>query len=105
VNSDFCLVLCKVGALRWVIWRKDRDFGCSRTEFGLTTEVLTGVWKELQDESHNLYFSLDISVIKSRRTRWAGHVARMGKAEMNAVFLWENIREINHLEELRINVG
>jgi hypothetical protein len=29
----------------------------------------------------------------------------MGKAEMNAVFLWENIREINHLEELRINVG
>ena len=80
MNSDFCLVLCNVGALRWVIWRKDTDFGCSRTEFGLKTEVLTGVWKELQDENNNLCFSPDIiSVIKSRRTRWAGHVARMGK--------------------------
>jgi hypothetical protein len=29
---------------------------------------------------HNLYSSPDIiRMIKSRRTRWAGHVARMGK--------------------------
>jgi hypothetical protein len=94
VYSDFCLALCKADALRWVIWRKDTDFSCSRTEFGLETEELTGVWKELQDESHNLYFSPDvISVIKSRRTRWAGHVARMGKKrEMNAVFFYGKTR-------------
>jgi hypothetical protein len=32
------------------------------------------------DELHNLYFSPNIvRVIKSRRMRWAGHVARMGE--------------------------
>jgi len=31
------------------------------------------------DESHNLYSSPNnITVIKSRRMRWAGHVARIG---------------------------
>jgi hypothetical protein len=29
--------------------------------------------------SPNLYYSPDIGVIKSRRIRWAGHVARMGE--------------------------
>jgi hypothetical protein len=32
------------------------------------------------DELHSLYFSLTIvRVIKSKRMRWAGHVARMGE--------------------------
>jgi len=82
VKSDFCLVVCKVGALRCDIWRKGTDLGCCRTEFGPKREELRGVWKELQDEIHNLYFSpVIISVIKSRRTRWAGDVARMGKKQ------------------------
>jgi hypothetical protein len=35
--------------------------------------------KILHDELHNLYSSPNIvRVIKSRRLRWAGHVARMG---------------------------
>jgi hypothetical protein len=88
------------------MWRKDADFGCSRTEFGLKTEVLTGVWKELQGERHNLYFSpYIISVIKSRRARWVGHVARMGKNRNECSVFMGNMRKINHLEELRINVG
>jgi hypothetical protein len=34
----------------------------------------------LREELHNLYLSLDIvREIKSRRTRWAGHVARTGE--------------------------
>jgi hypothetical protein len=39
-----------------------------------------GSWKKLHnDELHSLYSSLNIvRVIKSRRTRWAGHVACMG---------------------------
>jgi hypothetical protein len=38
------------------------------------------------DELHNLYSSPNIvRVIKSRRMRWAGHVARMGMGE---VFTW-----------------
>jgi hypothetical protein len=38
-----------------------------------------GSWRKLHnDELHSLYSSPDIvSVIKSRRMRWAGHVARM----------------------------
>jgi hypothetical protein len=40
-----------------------------------------GSWRKLHnDELHSLYFSPNIvRVIKSRRTRWAGHVARMGE--------------------------
>jgi hypothetical protein len=40
-----------------------------------------GSWRKLHnDELHSLYFSPNIvRVIKSRRMRWAGHVARMGE--------------------------
>jgi hypothetical protein len=40
-----------------------------------------GSWTKLhEDEFHNLYSSPNIvRVIKSRRMRWAGHVARMGE--------------------------
>jgi PAS domain-containing protein len=39
------------------------------------------LWGKLHnDELHNLYSSPNIvRVIKSRRTNWAGHVARMGE--------------------------
>jgi hypothetical protein len=42
---------------------------------------VTGDWRKLHnDELHNLYSSPNIiRVIKSRRMRWAGHVARMGE--------------------------
>jgi hypothetical protein len=38
-------------------------------------------WRRLHNEElHNFYASPDIiRVIKSRRMRWAGHVARMGE--------------------------
>jgi hypothetical protein len=39
-----------------------------------------GSWKNCTDELHSLYSSSNIvRVIKSRRMRWAGHVARMGE--------------------------
>jgi hypothetical protein len=40
-----------------------------------------GSWRKLHnDEPHDLYSSLNIvRVIKSRRMRWAGHVAHMGE--------------------------
>jgi hypothetical protein len=40
-----------------------------------------GSWRKLHnDELHDLYSSPNIvRVIKSRRMRWAGHVARMGE--------------------------
>jgi hypothetical protein len=42
---------------------------------------VTGEWRKLHNEElHNLYSSPDIiGQVKSRRMRWAGHVARMGE--------------------------
>jgi hypothetical protein len=49
--------------------------------FGPTRDEVTGEWRKLHNgELHNLYSSPDIiRQIKSRRMRWAGHVARMGE--------------------------
>jgi hypothetical protein len=50
-----------------------RIFGPKREEDGSRRKLHN-------DEVHNLYSSLNIvRVIKSRRMRWAGHVARMGQ--------------------------
>jgi hypothetical protein len=38
-----------------------------------------------------------IRVIKSRRMRWVGHVARMGKREVHKGFWWGNMSEKHHL--------
>jgi hypothetical protein len=42
---------------------------------------VTGEWRKLHNEElHNLYSSPSINrIIKSKRMRWAGHVARMGE--------------------------
>jgi hypothetical protein len=49
--------------------------------FGPKRDEETGEWRKLHSgELHNLYSSPDIiRQIKSRRMRWAGHVARMGE--------------------------
>ena len=50
-----------------------------RRIFGPKRDGVTGEWRKLHNEELNdLYFSPNIvRVIKSRRMRWAGHVARM----------------------------
>jgi hypothetical protein len=50
-----------------------------RGTFGQKRDEVTGEWRKLHNEGlHNLYSSPSIiRVIKSRRIRWAGHVARM----------------------------
>jgi hypothetical protein len=42
---------------------------------------VTGEWRKMHNEElHNLHSSPDIiRQVKSRRMRWAGHVARMGE--------------------------
>ena len=48
-----------------------------RRVFGIKRDTY-GEWRRLHKELHSLYRSSNIvRVIKSRRLRWAGHVARM----------------------------
>jgi hypothetical protein len=48
--------------------------------FGPKTDKVKREWRRLHNgELYDLYFSLNIiRVVKSRRMRWAEHVARMG---------------------------
>jgi hypothetical protein len=52
-----------------------------RKIFGPKRDQVTGEWRKLQNEElRYLYSSLSIiKIMKSRRMRWAGHVARMGE--------------------------
>jgi hypothetical protein len=52
-----------------------------RRIFGPKKDEVTGGWrKQNNEELHGLYSSPGIvRVIKARRMRWAGHVARMGE--------------------------
>jgi len=67
-------------------WREERKLRVFenmvlRRIFGPRRDEVTGEWRGLYNEELNdLYPSPNIvRVIKSRRMRWAGHVARMGE--------------------------
>jgi hypothetical protein len=70
-----------------------------REIFGPKRGEVTGEWRKLHNEELNdLYCAPNIvRVIKSRRMRWAGHVARMG--EEYTGFWWGNLRERDNLED------
>jgi hypothetical protein len=74
-----------------------------RRIFGPKRDEVTGEWRELHNEELNdLYSSPNIvHVIKSRRVRWAAHVAHMGegRGEVYTGFWWVNLREGDHLED------
>jgi hypothetical protein len=52
-----------------------------RKVFGPKRDEVTGEWRKLHKEELNYLYSLPniVRVVKSRRMRWAGHVARMGE--------------------------
>jgi hypothetical protein len=52
-----------------------------RRIFGPKRDDVTGEWRKLHNEElRDLYYSPSIiRIIKSRRMKWVGHVARMGK--------------------------
>jgi hypothetical protein len=52
-----------------------------RRIFGPKRDEMTGEWRQLHNEELRDLYSLSsiIRIIKSRRMRWAGHVARMGE--------------------------
>ena len=72
-----------------------------RRVFGHKRDEATGEWRKLHNEELSvLYCSPNIvRVIKSRRMRWAGHVARMERGEAYTGFWWSNLMERDHLED------
>jgi hypothetical protein len=72
---------------------------------GPKRDEATGEWRRLHNEELNdLYSSPNIiRVIKSRRVRWAGHVARMGGKEVHTGFCWGDLREGDHLGDPGVN--
>jgi hypothetical protein len=52
-----------------------------RRVFGPKKDEVTGDWRKLHNEELNDLYSLPniVRVVKSRRMRWAGRVARMGE--------------------------
>jgi hypothetical protein len=59
--------------------REEHRLRVLRRIFGPKREEVTGEWRKLHNEElHDLYSSPSIiKIMKARRMRWAGHVARM----------------------------
>ena len=76
-----------------------------RRIFGPTREEVTGEWRKLHNEELNdLYCSPNIvRVIKSRRMRWAGHVALMEEGRVVYRVWWGNLRVRDHVGDLGVD--
>jgi hypothetical protein len=63
-----------------------------------------GLWRKLHnDELHSLYYSPNIvRVIKSRRMRWAEHVACRGRGEAFTGFWLRGPKVRGHWEDLGV---
>jgi hypothetical protein len=69
-----------------------------RRIIGLKRNGVTGGWRKLQNyEFHNLYASSSIMrIMKSRRIRWTGPLALMGRRGMHTGYWWESWKERVH---------
>jgi len=68
---------------------------------GRKRDEVTGEWRKIHNEEPNdLYSSPDIVwVIKTRKMRWAGHVASMDENRGVYRVWWGNLRSRDHLED------
>ena len=80
------------------------DLVMLRRIFGSRKDEVTGERRRLHNEKLNdLYSSPNIvRVIKSRRMRWAGHVACMGEERGCIGSWWGNWREGDHWGDLGV---
>jgi hypothetical protein len=68
-----------------------------RNIFGHMRDEATGGWRKLHNEELRKFYSSPsiIRMIKSRRMRWVGHIAHMGRG-IHIRFWWENQKERDH---------
>jgi hypothetical protein len=82
--------------------RYEYDQNTQSEDGEIITEILVIVMSYFNRESeyssqYNECFSPSIiRIIKSRRIRWAGHVARMGRRGTRIDYWWESQRERDH---------
>ena len=64
--------------------------------FGSKRDEVTGEWRKLHNEKLNDPYCTPyiVWVIKSRRMRWAGHVARMGRRAVYRVLVDKSRRTL-----------
>jgi hypothetical protein len=69
-----------------------------RRIFGSKRDEVTGEWRKLHNEElHDLYSSPSIiRMVKARRMRWAGHVARMARRGTHIGCWWKSQRDGGH---------
>ena len=70
-----------------------------RRTYGAKRDEVAGEWRKLHNEELNGLYSSPyiVRVLKSRRMRLAGHVARRGRREAYTGCWWGNLRERDHL--------
>jgi hypothetical protein len=68
-----------------------------RRILGPKRDEVTGEWRKLHNEENRDFYFLPsiIRIIKSRRMRWAGHVARMGRRGTLLDYSWESQKKID----------
>jgi hypothetical protein len=72
-----------------------------RRKFGPKREPVTGRWRRLESEFHNLHpLPCNIRVTKSRRIKLSGHVAHTIELRMHTKFWSENQKGRDYSEDL-----
>jgi hypothetical protein len=69
--------------------------------FGPKSDEVTGEWRKLHSEELLILYTSPnvIRQIRSRRMRWAGHVARLGRRGKCIRFWWESNLEDQGIDE------
>jgi hypothetical protein len=93
IYRSIILPLVLYGCETWSLTlREEHRLRMSRRIFGLKRDDVMGSWRELHNEALcHLQSSPSIfRMIKSRRMRWAGHVAQIARRGMHTGYWWES---------------
>ena len=104
IYRTIILLIVLYGCETWsiIFWEERRlrvfENRVLRRVFGPKRDEVTGEWIKLLNEELSDLYSLPniVREVKSRRMRWAGHVAFMGQGRGYSGFCWGDLRERDH---------